>query len=84
MPDPVTSEETLCLTPQQVKKAADAVRDLKHCQIDLAARQKLIHEELLASSAPSPWWQDPSVIIGGMVLSAGVGGLMFLLLAPKK
>jgi len=71
-----------CYDNTQLKKIAAGVIQLQLCQIDLTAKDKLIQERLVATESATselPWWMEPRVMIGGMVVSATIGaGLVYL------
>jgi hypothetical protein len=60
--------------------------DQQTCQIDLDAKNKLIRERLLGEKPPPPepeWWQSGTVVVGGVVLSVGVGSILTWALLKK-
>ncbi len=65
-----------CYGPADLAKIADAVVDLQKCQLELGEKNQLVLERLAApqvgASPHFSFWQEPSVIVGGIVISAGV------------
>jgi hypothetical protein len=67
-----------CYTEEQVGKLAVAITDLQKCQVELLGKQKLIDEKLTLQpvEAGARWWQEPQMIVGGMVVSFSIGSLL--------
>lgn len=71
-----------CYAPEQLRKIADGLVELQTCRVDLAAKNQLIEERLKngPAAAEPAWWQSPTVVVGGVVVSFAVGaGLIYLL-----
>jgi hypothetical protein len=77
----------VCYNLEQRTKIAQAITDLKKCQVDLSVRNELIQKNMLTLDGLNPgpaWWQEPSFVFGDMVVSVAVGGIVtFLLLRDK-
>lgn len=59
---------------------ATAIKDLQTCQRTLDLREQFIQENMMKfqPQAEPAFWQEPSFIISGMVVSFGVGALLML------
>jgi len=68
----------LCLDSRDQTKISKAIKDLLKCQIDLDAKNKLIDERLITyqNTPTTTWWQEPSVIVGGVTVSFCLGALV--------
>lgn len=76
-----------CYEPAALTKIAGAITDLKKCQFDLGEKDKLIANRLENPTVDRPhtaWWQEPSVVLGGVVLTASVATLGTLWVVHKK
>lgn len=70
-----------CYSLDELKKLAGAITELTICRAAMMEKDALIRERLVepAHLAPAPapaWWQSPGVIIGGVVVTAGVTGFL--------
>jgi hypothetical protein len=61
-----------CLTEQETAILAQAIRDLDTCKQTLVLREKFIETEM-PRPIPIAVWQEPYVIVGGVVVSFGLG-----------
>jgi len=66
-----------CFTQSQSAKIAKAIVGLKVCESQLSQANAFIVNESQKQKASNPWWLEPSVVGGGMVISFGLGGLVF-------
>ena len=77
----------LCYTVEQREKIAQAITDLKKCQLETAAKDVLIQENMLKfdklNAGPS-FWQTPEFVFGGIVVGVAVGGLVTFLVMRDK
>ena len=66
-----------CYNPIQLKKMADSIVELKKCQLTLIEKNNLLQERFIKfESAGEAWWQEPEMIIGGIVVSASLASLI--------
>ena len=77
---------TLCLDRNGQAKVAMAIKDLEKCQVDLDAKNELIHERLetFAGSPSLAWWQTPEIIVSGVVVSVSVTALATMYIMRQK
>lgn len=75
----------LCLDAAGQAKIATAIKDLEKCHVDLDAKNQLIHERLetFAGAPALAWWQEPSAIIGGTVVSFSLGAALVYYVTRK-
>ena len=86
IPQLVPSSEIVCYNVEQRKKIAQAITDLKKCEVDLAARNELIQKNMLTLDGLNPgpaWWQEPAFVWGGIVVGVSVGGLVTFLVMNR-
>lgn len=72
-----------CYSPEERKKIAQAIIDLRLCQVSLMEKDRLIQDKLNSYSGPQ-WWQDPTTIVAGTVISLSVGGILTYILVKKN
>ena len=74
----VKDDTCYCYKKEEVKRLAQAILELKQCEIALEKKQLLIDERLLRfPDAPGPsWWQEPYMIGGAVTLSFTLGVIM--------
>ena len=67
-----------CYTPGERDKIAEAIKDLNYCKMRLRAKDKLVYQRLQTFDGAESlhWWQEPSAVIGGVVVSFSVGALI--------
>lgn len=77
--------QSKCYTEAEVAKIASAITSLTKCENELFLRKTFIDETITAQEPPkqTAWWQEPSVIAGGLVISFSTGLLVSLLIAKK-
>lgn len=70
-----------CYTTGEVEKLAKAIVDLQNCSMALIEKDELIQVKLAKYDATIAWWQEPSVVVGGLVVSASIATIatVFLL-----
>ena len=75
-----------CYSSDEVHKIAGGIKELIACRIAVAEKDKLIQERLVTTKgAPGiAWWQEPTFVWGGMVVSASVASLVTLLVVQKN
>lgn len=61
-----------CYSASEVHDLAGAVKDLGACRAELAARERFIEEQRLSAQPLAAWWQEPSMVVGGIVISAAL------------
>ena len=67
-----------CYTFPQRQKISRAIVDLEKCKIDLAERNILVNQRLLTFNGTPDiaWWQEPTAVVGGVVVGVAVGGIL--------
>lgn len=73
---PLTSK---CYGGTDLYKLSKAITDLQKCQVELIEKNKVIDEKLTkfdAAAAGPQFWQEPSFVVGGVVISFAVGSLV--------
>jgi len=71
-----------CFSPPKLRVIANGLTDLESCRLALEAKNDLIETRLMAPvdrSRGVAWWQEPTVIIGGVVVSATVASFLTFL-----
>ena len=70
--------ECSCLTKEGLDKISLALTDKKKCELALESKSSLIETQYLGSTQTihTPFWQEPSFIVSGFVVSFSVGGLL--------
>ena len=72
----------ICLDQSATDLINQEMIKLELCLEREKAREPLI-ELATRASQPSPWWANPSVVIGGVVVSAAVGLSVGIVLAGR-
>jgi hypothetical protein len=74
-----------CYTKEGIDIAAKATVDLEKCQKDLQIRENLIKErmEIFNANEGEAWWQNPSTIVAGIVISASVATVITAIVMKK-
>jgi hypothetical protein len=67
-------------TPEQLK-ITEGILDLRRCRAELLETKQLLETRVFA--AERPWWQGPSFVIGGVIVSASVLGLLGVYVGRK-
>lgn len=76
-----------CYGKAQLEKIATAIIELKTCRVNVAEKDALIAERLGDPNVYRPstaWWQEPSMIVGGIVVSASFASFLTLYMVRKK
>lgn len=78
-------QECLCYKKESIDKIARAIVDLKLCQYSLKEREEYIKERYntFNSSHGEAWWQQPEIVISGVVISFSLGALLTYGLAKR-
>ena len=72
-----TGKKCVCYNMTQLKKLQDGLIEGKKCAIDLEYANKKVDElQKFGKSKEPQWYQDPHVIVGGVVISFAVGGIV--------
>ncbi len=86
-PAPMLSNGCRCFSPHKLRVIANGLTDLEACRLALEAKDNLIEARLMAPTEPFrgiAWWQEPAVIIGGVVLTASVASLLTFLVVSGQ
>ena len=62
----------ICLTGDGVDLVNQEMIDYEKC-LDREQARKPLQDALGPSLAPQPWWADPKIVIGGIVVSGSIG-----------
>lgn len=75
-----------CYAPPQLKAIAGTITDLQKCEVALEERERLIQERFIKFEGQNgvAWWQEPSVVAGGVTISFSVGLVIGILVFNKK
>jgi hypothetical protein len=74
-----------CYSDKELIKLSKAITLYKQCRVELAEKDILINTKLKKYDAAPAFWQEPSFVVGGIVVSAAVGaGVTWYLLRDKK
>lgn len=70
-----------CYNKQERDKLATAIVDLQKCQLALDEKERLIEKRFITFDAQHgiAWWQEPTVVFSGMVISASVASIITVL-----
>lgn len=68
--------EKFFLSDVDVKDLAAFKKDCDATKLDLADCNQALADCVLEGAPPSAWWSNPTVIIGGFAVSAGLGVLV--------
>jgi hypothetical protein len=67
-----------------MKQLSTAVTDLQVCQRSLKLREDFITDQKMAGPPPeSAWWQEPTFVVGGVVVSLSFGLAVGLLVGAR-
>lgn len=80
----VTETKSVCYSPEQLAAIAQELQGHELCKKTLALREQFIEQAKLNPPPEQAWWQDPSVVMGGVVVSASVGLAIGLLVGQGK
>jgi len=68
----------VCFAPIALDAIATEMVELRKCRIALDEKQRLINERFITfdSNHGIAWWQEPTVIAGGLVISFSLASLL--------
>lgn len=69
----------VCYSPKALKRIAEVVRANTDCQLELEEYKRFQQNEMQPMQQAA-WYQEPSFIVGGVVLSLGVGVMLGLMM----
>ena len=73
-----------CFSRLDVEILSSGLRQLEVCKFELKQKSMLV-EKLTKIDPPTvAWWQDPTFVFGGMVVSISVGALVGAYVLQKK
>jgi hypothetical protein len=64
-----------CFTYEEVIKLGKGLTDRKKCRAEMAEKDLFIEEHML-SGQDTEFWQEPEIIIGGVVVSFSAGAII--------
>jgi hypothetical protein len=75
-----------CYTKDEVTKLADTINAYHVCESEARLQREYIDKSMadFASAGSVRWWQDPTVIVSGVVVSFSVGALAAGLMLRSK
>lgn len=74
-----------CFPPEDISKIAGLVKDHRKCEASLLEKDILLQNRFIEFQASGEaWWQEPSVILGGIVVSASLATIVTVLLIKDK
>ena len=68
---------------EEVQKIAKTIVDLQNCERESALQKQFIDQKMAETHEPS-WWQEPSVVIGGVVVGFSLGVAITALVIKSK
>lgn len=71
--------ECSCYKKEDIDKIAKGVVELKTCKIELGEKERFIQERMMNPDGINPaiaWWQEPSIIVGGFVVTLSLTGII--------
>lgn len=74
----------VCYDQAQLAVIAKGLNDLELCRKTLALREQFIEEAKINPPPESAWWQEPQMVVGGVVISFAVGSIVGALVMAKK
>lgn len=75
--------QTKCYSQAEVDKIAQAITNLQVCENELFLRRAFIEKTVTAQEPPHlAWFQEPQMIVGGLVISFSAG--LLVMLASQK
>ena len=81
------TDKPYCYSESELHKLSVLITDLQKCQAELVAKDRLINERLVlpeAAQAGQAWWQTPSFVVGGIVVSASAATILTWYLMHDK
>lgn len=74
----------VCYSRPAQDRIAQWLIDDKQCRTDLAIKDDFIQKTMANIESPqTAWWQSPSVIVGGITVTAAVSTLLTLWIVRK-
>lgn len=73
-----------CYSEEEVKKLSGLVVKYDTCVFELNEKNKLISQSLQKFDAGPAWWQAPSVVFGGVVVSFAAGATITYILVRDR
>lgn len=75
-----------CYAPEALDTIAREMVEYRKCQVALDEKEKLIETRFVTFEANHgiAWWQEPTTIVGGLVVSASVATLATFWLVRGK
>jgi hypothetical protein len=68
-----------CFSAEDTRKLSAGITELKTCRAELMLSREFLSTHKIDDTKP-PFYKEPTVIFGGIVVSFGVGGLITYLL----
>jgi hypothetical protein len=79
-----TKDDPRCFSKEELHDIAGGLRELETCNEALKMRERFIDKEIAAGHDKTAWWQEPSFIVGGIVVSASIASLTTFLIIKSK
>lgn len=76
-------QNCVCYTLQDADKIAEGLRYSEYCRYALGEYETFAYKNN-THAKNTDWWQEPSIIIGGLVISASVFGLLGYFIGEHK
>lgn len=73
-----------CLDELQMRQVAIGLHELEVCKKTLALREQFIETIKISATPETAWWQEPTVVVGGVVVGLAVGGIVGFLVAAGR
>ena len=69
---------SVCYNQEDRRKIAETIINLRKCIIETDQQKILIHERLQTFDGAESikWWQEPTTVVGGVVVSFSIGTLI--------
>ena len=76
-----TPDGGVCYTKDEIDELADSIQRYEACKIDNEMRRQFIEQKMddFAAASSPLWWQNPTVVVGGVVVGFSMGVLIGVL-----
>jgi hypothetical protein len=75
-------EDCTCYTRPQITKIYEGLRELDKCQATV-----MLKADFITSSSknyePLAWWQEPTFVVGGIIVSASLAAMLTYMMVHK-
>lgn len=73
----------VCLVPIDLKKIAAEIATAESCKFEVTKLREFAEHGVVAPVDHTTWWQQPEVIIGGVVVGVSLGFMVGLALGKR-